>query len=550
MKKRILCLLLALLIPCLAAFDTAGEAQPLRSTTVTVEGETTPNPFYTYEILPDGTAKILRFRGNAVNRLALPERIDGYPVSTLGTETFQGRCLDLKIFIPETLTVVEGNPFDFEGGLLGIELPASHPSLELVDNMLFSKADHRLICAWGMLHQVSIPEGTLSVEDHAFRHAEIEYAPYAPFQIPASVTHLGKNPFCNRETYISYTLSVAEGNKALIIVDGMLFSLEDKRLVCCADSMAVPDDYQIPNGTEILDDYAFVNARVWSAKAVNIPSSVRSVGDNPFYGCKWLEQIVVDKNNESLEYKDGALYSREDQRLVCAIATDDRQLVIQEGTRIIGDNAFCIHMVPEWDIVLPDSVETIGDAAACGQRIITSNIPRHVRRVGAKAFYGCFLNCDLVFLDPVELGDYAFAQQSNGGIQSLTAPAGACIGNCAFSSNHALENVTVFGENSCIGQGAFNRCSTLREVFLGEGVYAVDSWPFADCSELDRITLPESLTYIGDKGLLNAEEKGYDEVYDSFYTRSICTMTVTVAPGSYAEKYCQENGIDCCYPGA
>ena len=77
-----------------------------------------------------------------------------------------------------------------------------------------------------------------------------------------------------------------------------------------------------------------------------------------------------------------------------------------------------------------------------------------------------------------------------------------------------------------IGYGAFADCTALTNVDIPEGTEKIDDFAFAGCSSLTRVTLPASLLSIGENAFKGCEN-----------------LTVTVKASSYAEKYCEENGI-------
>lgn len=208
-----------------------------RSHSITVNGETTPCYDYVYDVLKDGTARLdLTYSCDEI--YSIPEFVDGYPVSTLGRNLFSEITAYVsKITIPDCVTTLEGNPFDLNVGY-EIIVSDTHPTLEVVDGVLFSKPDHRLVCAFftmecdpnNPLDGYYVPEGTLTIEDHAFARAVLQGTVF----IPNSVTTLGKNPFYFRMFRV-YKISIPENHPTLEIVDNILYSKPDRRLVCYTD---------------------------------------------------------------------------------------------------------------------------------------------------------------------------------------------------------------------------------------------------------------------------------------------------------------------------
>ena len=309
MKKILSCLLLAavLLVGCCFA---AAEENALVSRFYTVEGETAEGPDFEYELLPDGTARIV-YCENVRNGLVIPETIDGFPVSELGERSVPEGFDGLTVTIPDCVTTICPNAFGNVHCRVRFDVADTHPTLKVTDGVLICPAEKRIIR--GDIHgEYRIPEGIETIDDYAFCGC----MPNSIY-IPESVTHLGRNPFafCNgaADTYaMLMDVSVSPYNTSLEIRDGALFSRADRRLVWCF-SREYPiehTEYVIPEGIEIIDDYAL--ARWARLESVMIPASVRQVGANPFYGARNPEGIRLADGNQTLVIVDGMLTSRPD----------------------------------------------------------------------------------------------------------------------------------------------------------------------------------------------------------------------------------------------
>lgn len=531
-----------------------------RSHIVTVNGDAISCCDYVYDVLKDGTARI-DIAYSIPTDWILPETIDGYTVSTLGRDLLsESDDLSLTITIPDCIRTLEGNPFD-GSRIKDIIISDTHPTLEVVDGVLFSKPDHRLVRAF--FHQwynyddpldgYYIPDGTLIIEDHAFSYAAVSYGTVF---IPDSVTTLGKNPFafCNPASDQGrYKIAVSDDHPVLEIVDNMLYSKQDRRLICCADAW---DERQndrtqrdIPDGTEIIDDFAFL--RMGKLETVSIPASVNTIGTNPFYGMD-IEVLLSDANT-AFELQDGLLYDIAQKRLVSCPSKVARDITIKNGTETIGAYAFAYRMVEAygmeaWHISVPNSVKEIGDYAFCGNWFMTCDIPASIRRIGVCAYAKCWqIDNDLVFGGGVVIEDGAFSSntgENSPGVTGLTivGEGGAIIGNFAFGCCRGFTTVTITEGESYIGDKAFLN-SGLQEVTLAEGLVSIGDDVFYGCGSLygSSLVLPKSLEHIG--GLYNSQEIEYDKELDLYRTTWICTMNIYVTKDSYAEQFCKENGI-------
>ena len=337
----------------------------------TVSGEESCYSYlWYYHLQQDGTAMLddsvcVSYQTD----LTLPEEVDGIPITALGRNTFRDEDLFLvtSLTIPDSITKIEGNPFN--DGFLNYRLLVSdmHPTLEIIDGALYDKNEKRLIIAFAEAEGDRIPDGTEVIEDHAF--VRITACP-VEITIPASVKEIGHNPFGSR---MMLRISVEEDNPRFEIRNGCLFDTEEKRLIVAMldpykDLLGSRDkDHQtieckIPDDTKIIDDFAF-----WSLDSVSstrtifqymIPDSVTKIGINPFGGSSYY---VVSSDNTAFETLGNVLYSKEDKRVISGLGNRD-PFTIPEGAEIIGDHS-CIWT--EGEFVIPNSVKEIGrDALA------------------------------------------------------------------------------------------------------------------------------------------------------------------------------------------
>ena len=69
------------------------------------------------------------------------------------------------------------------------------------------------------------------------------------------------------------------------------------------------------------------------------------------------------------------------------------------------------------------------------------------------------------------------------------------VGYRAFHKCDGLESLTFHGES--IGPDAFDGCTSLKTLSLGENITTIDEYAFFKCSALKNVTIPESVTSIG-----------------------------------------------------
>ncbi len=165
-------------------------------------------------------------------------------------------------------------------------------------------------------------------------------------------------------------------------------------------------------------------------------------------------------------------------------------------------------------ITIQEGPTEIADYAFTDKTKLTSvTLPSSLRKIGGSAFYGCEA------------------------LKTVTIPYGVTqIGEAAFSQT-GLTSVTIPGSVKTIEPDAFSYCYNLTTVVIEEGVQSIGKKAFIWCESLTGITLPASLTEIGDGaiGSIEGPDGGYYPMGG---------VTVYAPSGSYAARYCQNLNIN------
>lgn len=173
----------------------------------------------------------------------------------------------------------------------------------------------------------------------------------------------------------------------------------------------------LPESLITLGGEAFSSCQ--SLKIVKIPSGVTAIPGYCFDGCSSLESVTIP-----------------------------------EGVMTIGDGAFYACSINA--LTLPESLETIGSYAFCNNCVLKSvNIPAKVKTIESDAFYNCGLT-ELVIPEEVQtIDNYAFC---NNPLKKLTLPSTiTSIGSGAFLNNYSLQSITCNATTPpSLGENAFN----------------------------------------------------------------------------------------------
>lgn len=195
-------------------------------------------------------------------------------------------------------------------------------------------------------------------------------------------------------------------------------------------------------------------------EVINIGPQVTKIDAKSFYSCWKLERIEVDENNPVYCDVDGVLYTKDMKTLVCLPINHDLYLAKQDGIEVDlwpGDEGYEEYKKNYMTIVIPSTVETIGDLALNYNALSDIYLPEGLKTIGDLAFFESTLT-ENIYTYKGESEQIIGADKINFSAENvyLSLPEGLeSIGTDAFNYNQALSYMYVPSSVKFIGHHVF-----------------------------------------------------------------------------------------------
>ncbi|MBR5570372.1 MAG: leucine-rich repeat domain-containing protein [Oscillospiraceae bacterium] len=174
----------------------------------------------------------------------------------------------------------------------------------------------------------------------------------------------------------------------------------------------------------------------------------------------------------------------------------------------IGDYAFyyCTGLT---SVIIPDSVTTIGVSAfECSDSLTSVTIPDSVTSIGDYAFDGCTSLRFNTYKSGKYLGNnnnpyLLLVDVESKDITTFEFPAGTKLISSALRECTELTSLTIPDSVTSIGNFAFEYCTGLTSITIPESVTSIGYYAFYNCTSLTSVTIGDGVTSIGENTFYN-----------------------------------------------
>lgn len=400
------------------------------------------NDLLTGIILPNSVTHIGK---GAFNSRNITKVIIGSGTQSIGEDAFSW-CENLsEINIAATTPpVIAANTFQYISTDLQINVPEGSESLYLADpnwKRLFDIASGVVegICGENLTWVLNMKDSTLTISGYG---------------------DMDNYNIWSDDNYVPMPWEEFRPNiKTVILPDG----------ITSVGDFAFVSDYEVlttinlPEGIRRIGKYAFAGNALTS---VSIPASVELIDTAAFYYCTELTAVHVNSSNRHYCSEDGVLFNKDKSKLIIYPAKKQNSYyALPSSVKVIELGAFMeCHALTE--VILPAGLITINSYAFnyC-TGIGEINIPNSINYIGEDVFYETALYNDesnwtdgCLYWDNCLIGtDYNIS--SNYVIASGTR----LIAGGTFNTSE-LREITIPVTVISIGENAFNRCNSLKEI--------------------------------------------------------------------------------------
>ena len=535
-------------------------------------------------------------------RLVIPESKNGTEITAIGDSAFKDKTNLIFVEVPVSVTKIAFGAFSGCSSLESISLPfvgtnandVSGPnSYHSVFGEIFGATKYNGSISYDGYY---IPTSLKSVEitgQYIRSYAFSGFTGLENIYIGSNVERIADNAFEGCTNLKSVHIS------DLAAWCNISFDSTEANPLIYANNLYLNEvllqELIIPEGVTEISSFAFSFFK--TLKSITIPSTVESIGDDAFYNCTGLTEIVFNAVNAEILSNGGTFFNA---------GSNSEGIDVVFGETVVAIPDYLFSNTPNIkNVKIGSNVTSIGKYAFSDCSGLTEiSIPNSVTSIGESAFSGCSSLTSIVIPDSVtSIGDYSFSGCSS--LTSITIPSEVTsIGESAFSdctglteicynaaevilSNNTFSNAgidseginVVFGETvvaipdylfytevgntspnitsvtignniTSIGERAFSGCAGLTKIVIPSSVTSIGNSAFSGCAGLTKIVIPSNVTSIGNSAFSGCSSLTSIDMPDSVtsigeYAFYNCTSLTSVTIPNSVTSIGQSTFSDC-----
>ncbi len=476
-----------------------------------------PNPPSDFKYKVDNDqVTITKYVGTGAE-VVIPDTIGGVPVVAIDENAFKDNDVITYVRLPKDLESIGEYAF-YECSNLGIV--EFNEGLKTTEKYSFG------YCA--KLEEVLLPKSLTKLGDQVFAHCtslikvfipkglnNVELAPFraCPLKTIEFEEGITKIPGTTRGYVYSVDGIFGDSGIEEVVIPDTVEVIGDDAFHDCAKLKKVT----LPKSLKTIEGYAFADCT--SLEEAKLPEGIEKIKDSAYRGCKALKEVYLPKT--LTEIQDRAFY---DTFALTKVTFEEGTTTIF-GTNAIYEDIGVFANSGLEEVTIPDSVTKIEECAFAGCGALrTIKLSKNITSIGAKAFYNCerldgvvlpegitviqdrlFFNCASLTAITIpskvtEIQELAFKGCKS--LESIYIPKNVeTIEKQAFMGDLELGSVefethNLYTTTQKLGEDAFNECTSLTDVQLGNRIKKIEKNTFASCTSLKEIQIPYGVTEI------------------------------------------------------